>query len=501
MLMSLHPKANLATSIFAGAIAPLALAPSGLWPLALLSVMLFWYSLNQSQSNKHATLVGFAYGLGYFGVGVSWVFVSMVDHGSTHWLLATVLTSFFCGGLALLYALFAGVFFRIKPHHQYPSLLFIGLWLSLDLLRGWILTGFPWLYLGYAGLDTFVAGYAPILGVHGVTLLLLLSSLLVFGMQTKPLVRFVLLTSVWLFGYGLSTISWTQPSQDKPITVTLLQANVKLEEKWLPENLTPTLAYYLSQSYRHLDSDLIIWPETAIATYWDYIAPVLQPLAQLAKQKNTQIISGTVIRDTAQTQAHYYNSLIAFGAEDGQYYKQRLVPFGEYVPLESWLRGTIEFFDLPMSAFKLPQKEQGLLTQSIPIAGNICYEIAYPQLIAAQAADAQIIVTVSNDTWFEHSLAPRQHLQMVQMRALENGKPVARATNSGVSALVDASGVITHIAPLYEQAQVTGQVVLMEGSTPYNAGLNWPVLFISMGLILCGLRRHLIGVFPIRLKT
>lgn len=498
--MSLSQKANLATSIIAGAIAPLALAPMGLWPLALLSVVLFWYSLNQSQSNKQATFVGFAYGLGYFGLGVSWVFVSMVDHGDTHWLLATLLTSLFCGGLALCYAIFAGLFFRIKPYHQYPSLLFIGLWLSLDLLRAWILTGFPWLYLGYAGLGTFVAGYAPILGVHGVTLLLLLSSLLVFGMQSKPLFRVAFITSIWFLGYGLSTISWTKPSQEKPITVTLLQANVKLEEKWLPEHLTPTLSYYLSQSYQHLDSDLIIWPETAIATYWDYIAPALQPLAQLAKEQNTQIISGTVVRDTVHTQSDYYNALIAFGAQDGQYYKQRLVPFGEYVPLESWLRGSIEFFDLPMSAFKLPQQHQGLLTQNIPIAGNICYEIAYPQLVAQQAANAQIIVTVSNDTWFEHSLAPWQHLQMAQMRALENGKPVARATNSGVSALIDASGVITHIAPLYDKAQLTGEVVLKEGSTPYNTGLNWPVLFISMGLVLCGLRRQLISA-PVRLKS
>lgn len=505
MLMNPRPKVNLATSILAGAIAPLALAPSGLWPLALLSVVLFWRCLNQNQSVKQATFVGFAYGLGYFGVGVSWVFVSMETHGGTHWLLALVITFLFCAALALYYALFAGVFLRFKPHHQYPSLLFVGLWISLDLLRGWLFTGFPWLYLGYAGLETFASGYAPILGVHGITLVLLLSSLLVFGVGIKPRLRLVFITGLWFAGYGLSTINWTQPSQAKPITVTLLQANVKLDQKWLPQTLAPTLNYYFKQSYLHLDSDLIIWPETAIATYWDHIAPAFKAIAAQAKQQNIQIISGTVIRETApaqaQTQANYYNSLIAFGAEDGQYQKQRLVPFGEYVPLESWLRGVIAFFDLPMSSFKLPQQEQGLLTQNIPIAGNICYEIAYPQLVAAQAADSEIIVTVSNDTWFEHSLAPWQHLQMAQMRALENGKPVARATNSGVSALIDAAGVITHLAPLYEQASVTGQVVLMAGSTPFNTGLNWPVFLLSIGFILCGLRRNLISVLPIRLKT
>ena len=500
-MLKLPLKANLAASIIAGAMAPLALAPLNLRPLAPLSVVLFWYTLNHSNHTKNAMVNGLAYGLGYFGVGVSWVFVSMVDHGDTHWLLATVLTVLFCFGLALLYGVFAGLFYRLKHHHQYPSLLFIGLWVSLDLLRAWLLTGFPWLYLGYAGLDTFVAGYAPILGVHGITLLLLFSGLLILGVQVKLHLRLALLAGLWLTGYGLSTISWTQPSQKAPLKVTILQADVKLKDKWLPQTLTPTLGYYFKQSYLHMGSDLIVWPETAIATYWDYIAPAFEPLSTLAKEKNTQIISGTVIRETPKAGANYYNGLVAFGAEDGQYYKQRLVPFGEYVPLESWLRGAINFFDLPMSAFKLPLKEQGLLTQNIAIAGNICYEIAYPQLVAQQAAQAQMILTVSNDTWFEHSLAPWQHLQMAQMRALENRKPVVRATNSGVSALIDASGEITHIAPVYQQAQLTGLVTLMEGKTPYNTGLNWPVWLLSLGLILCGLRRNLIGAVPIGLKT
>ena len=148
----------------------------------------------------------------------------------------------------------------------------------------------------------------------------------------------------------------------------------------------------------------------------------------------------------------------------------------------------------------MPLHKQGLLTHTIAIAGNICYEIAYPQLVAQQAAQAQIIVTVSNDTWFEHSLAPWQHLQIAQMRALENGKPVARATNSGVSALINAAGQFIQIAPMYQQAELTGKVTLMEGKTPYNTGLNWPVLFLSLALILCGLRRNLVGSFPIRLK-
>jgi apolipoprotein N-acyltransferase len=500
MLMSQSLRINLGVSLIAGALAPFALAPTNFWPLALVSVALLWYSLNHANTAKQATLSGFVYGLGYFGAGVSWVFVSMVDHSDTHWLLATLLTALFCGGMALFYALFGGIYYRFKPHHQYPTLLFIGLWISLDLLRGWLLTGFPWLYLGYAGLDTPLVGYAPILGVHGVTLILLASALFLFGSPLKPFLRLILVLVIWAGGYGLSTLAWTQPSSTDPIKVSLLQANISLESKWLPETLAPTLSYYLTQSYVHADSDLIVWPETAIATYWDKVAPAFKPLSALAKEQNTQIISGTVMRQSTKSRANYYNGLIAFGAEDGQYHKQRLVPFGEYMPLEDWLRGLIDFFDLPMSAFKLPLQQQGLLTQNLAIAGNICYEIAYPQLVAQQAATAEVILTVSNDTWFERSLAPWQHLQMAQMRAIENGKPVVRSTNSGVSALIDAAGQITHMAPLYERAEITGEVTLMSGQTPYNTGLNWPIFLLSLGLLGCGLRRYFLGFFPIRMK-
>ncbi|MDC9720463.1 MAG: apolipoprotein N-acyltransferase [Gammaproteobacteria bacterium] len=499
--MNFHLTANLALSLAAGALVPLALAPSNLWPCALISIALFWRNLKQSPNLKQAITHGLAYGLGYFGVGVSWVFVSMVNHSDTHWLLALFLSLLFCIGLSLFYAAFAGLFHHFKTLHRFPTLLFAGLWISLDLLRGWLLTGFPWLYIGYGGLGTVLDGYAPIVGVHGISLVVVLSGLLVFGARIKLHFRAAIIVSLWVVGYCLSFISWTHPSPKKPITVTLLQGNVKLEEKWLPRSLAPTLRYYMSQSYLHLESDLIVWPETAIATYWDHVAPALSSLNDAAKMQNTQIISGTVLRKNDHPEAHYYNGLIGFGAEQGQYYKQRLVPFGEYIPLESWLRGTINFFNLPMSAFKLPPHAQGLLTQSLSIAGNICYEIAYPQLVAKQAALAQVILTVSNDTWFEHSLAPWQHLQMAQMRALENGKPVVRATNSGVSALIDATGRITDIAPLYQSAEITGSVTLMTGQTPYNTGLNWPVFLLSMGLMLFGLRVNLSGFFPNRVKT
>jgi len=315
----------------AGALAPLALAPANLLPLAILSVALFWYSLKRAVHTSQAIFIGLAYGLGYFGVGVSWVFVSMVDHSQTHWFVAGLLTFLFCGGLALFYALLAALFHHFKPQHRHPALLFIGLWVCLDLLRAWLLTGFPWLYLGYGGLGSYVAYYAPLLGVHGVTFLVVASGLLLIGPRVNLKLRLVLMAGIWLTGYVLSYVSWTQESPQKPIKVTLLQANVALDKKWLPEQLTPTLNYYLKQTYRHLDSDLVVWPETAVATYWDYIKPAFESLTKTAQEQNTQIITGTVIRDGSHYDADYYNALVSFGAgsasTQGEYKKQRLVPF------------------------------------------------------------------------------------------------------------------------------------------------------------------------------
>jgi apolipoprotein N-acyltransferase len=468
--MSASPKPLLLASLalVGGGIAPLALAPLNWWPLALLSVALFFWCLEQVKTSRQSFVVGFAYGAGYFTTGVSWVYVSMVDHGSTAIPLALVLTAIFCLGLGLFYTLFAWLYQRFLSNlnNWLKIIAFAALWVLLDILRGWLLTGFPWLYLGYGGLSTWLAGYAPVIGQHGITWLLVVTALTVFMAWRRPIYLMAPLV-IWLSGLGLQQIDWTEPAGERQ--VALLQGNIDLQSKWLPEQLGPTLEYYFGQTYAHLDSDVIIWPETAIATYWDNVLQATQALSEIAAQQNTLIISGTVLRDQNDITSDYYNGLVAFGQEQGAYAKQQLVPFGEYVPLQNWLRGLIQFFDLPMSGFRPAPVEQGLLTQqSTAIAGNICYEIAYSGLVAMQAANAQLIVTVSNDTWFGNTWAPWQHLQMAQMRALENGRPVARGTNSGVSALIDHQGNIVVQAPQFEIAELVGQLQLRQGRTPFN---------------------------------
>jgi apolipoprotein N-acyltransferase len=457
----------------AGSVAPLALAPLAWWPAALLSVGLFYWLLRQAAGSRQSLHIGFGYGAGYFVVGVSWVYISMVDHAATPVPLAIAFTVLFCLGLGLFYMLLAWLYQRYLQHlDQYLQLIALAsLWVLLDLLRGWLFTGFPWLYLGYAGLPTWLAGFAPIVGQHGMTWLLVISALSLLTALHQP--RYLLVPLViWIAGLGLQQVNWTQAAGERQ--VTLLQGNVNLQHKWQPEQLRPTLEYYFGRTYAHLESDLIIWPETAVATYWDNVLQATQALSDIAAQQDTVIIAGTVLRDDIDVAADYYNGLVAFGTEQGAYAKQQLVPFGEYVPMQDWLRGVMTLFDLPMSRFRPAPMEQGLLTsQTTAIAGNICYEIAYAGLVAKQATHAQLIVTVSNDTWFGDTWAPWQHLQMAQMRALENGRPVARATNSGISALIDHRGQLIAQAPQFVVAELTDKVQLRHGRTPFSYLAAW----------------------------
>jgi apolipoprotein N-acyltransferase len=208
-------------------------------------------------------------------------------------------------------------------------------------------------------------------------------------------------------------------------------------------------------------------------------------LIRQAAEQQVLIVSGVIWRPVGQGDPIYHNSLVAFGADQGQYHKNRLVPFGEYIPWSSQLRGLIAFFDLPMSDFRLPPTDQGLLTNgTTPLAASICYEIAYPSLIARTAYQGGAILTVSNDSWFDQSAAPWQHLQMARLRALENGRPLIRATNSGVSALIDHHGQIITMAKPFVRTELSGHITLQQGRTPFSYWHNWPILLGSLGLLL-----------------
>jgi len=494
-------------ALISGALITLSLAPFAFWPLAIIATAILFVVLQQ-QSIKRSFWLGWFFGLGLFGTGASWVYVSIHEFGYTSIYLAAFLTFLFCGGLAfccaITWALYAWllkkntVVFNSSPSittamqsvTSQQLILFAAVWVCGEWMRSWLLTGFPWLFIGYSQTESLLAGWAPIVGVYGVSFIICISgaviSHLLFLRQGFHTHR-TLLTAValcWFIAIPLKYVQWTLPAGE-PQQVSMVQANISQHDKWRREYRQPTLTLYknLSEPYWE-SSDLIIWPEAAIPMYYQYANDFLDQMDVLAAKHQSALLTGIPSRDTHSDNS--YNSIITIGNGNGVYHKQNLVPFGEYIPFANLLGNVLAFFELPASTMHAGNTDQAALTiqqwQSKPL---ICYEIVYPGLTAKAAGVSDVLITVSNDSWFGASIGPLQHLQMAQMRALENGRYVLRSTGSGVSTIINPAGQIVARSEQFEQTVLTGEFKLMQQNTPWTRYGYWltPLLCFSPLLI------------------
>ncbi len=486
-------------ALAAGALTTLSLAPFDIWPLALLSAGLLYLGLREL-APKQAAGRGWCYGFGLFASGVSWVYVSIHDFGAAPPPLAGALTLGFVAGLALFFALLGWLWSRSLRPAGVPllaALVFAALWLAIDALRGWILTGFPWLYAGYSQLDGPLAGLAPVGGVWLLTFAIVLSAAMLAELprllaDKRSLIgALMLLVALWGGALGVGQHAWTT-AKAEPITVAAMQGNVAQSIKWDPKKLEMQLLLYRDMTFRSRPVDLIVWPETAVPILKEHAEGYLTMMGRFAQDRRSAMITGVPVRQpNAEGELRYYNGLTTAGDAQGTYLKQKLVPFGEYVPLQDLLRGLIAFFDLPMSDFARGAPEQPLLqAKGYRIAPFICYEVVYPEFAASLAAQSDILLTVSNDAWFGHSIGPLQHLQMAQTRALEAGRWMIRATNNGVTVLIDPQGRITERVPAFEEQVLYGEVTPMQGLTPYLRWRSWPLIAICLVLLGWGVIRR-----------
>lgn len=483
---SLNPRRVLLLAPLAGALVTLSLAPFDLWPAGILSCAVYSYLLCSCRAGQ-ALWRGWLYGLGLFGTGVSWVYVSIHIHGGASVPLAMVLTVVFCAGLALLHALFAWCYVRlVRPLPGGMLAGFAALWVIFEWLRDWLLTGFPWLYLGYAHLDTWIAGWAPVTGVFGLSFITAITgSCLFLAWRSRQLIACttyaVIIITLWGGGAVLKPTQWVARASEEPLTVAIVQPNVPQEHKWDREWYQPILRQLEKATEPLIGTDIVVWPESAVPNFLQRARSFLQPLSASAAAARTTLITGIPYRPEGSRA--YFNSIAALGYGEGVYHKQHLVPFGEYVPMEEHLRGLIEFFDLPMSAFSAgPRHQEPLRAGPWRVAPFICYEIVYSDLVARGARDSDILVTVSNDTWFGRSIGPLQHLQMAQMRGRENGRYVLRATNNGVSAIIDHRGRIVAHTERFVQTTLVGKAEVMLGKTPFGSFGTTPII---AGCFLC----------------
>ncbi|MEK6211939.1 MAG: apolipoprotein N-acyltransferase [Pseudomonadota bacterium] len=476
-------------------------APFHLYPLPILALsglLLLW---ERSRNARSAAAIGFCFGLGMFLAGVSWVYVSLHDFGGMGMLTAAIFTFSFCAYLACYPALIGTILKRLPASRPIRLLLFFpALWALSEWVRGWLFTGFPWLALGYSQAPgSPLAGFAPVLGVFGVSLATAVGAAALASVIARfaewrsqaPQRRMALLvrepgawTIVALLIAGIASggREWTQPLPGEPTSVALLQGNIPQEMKWRPERARATLETYLRLA-QSAEARLILLPETALPMFNVHVPDeYLEMLADQGRRNGGDLLVGVPELDVS---GRYYNSVMSFGSAPTQIYrKHHLVPFGDYFPLRSVLGWIMNLLHIPMSDFSGGEPVQPpMQAAGQKIAVNICYEDVFGEEIIRQLPEATVLANFTNDAWWGKSVASEQHLQIAQMRAIETGRPMLRATNTGVTAIIDTKGRIAASAPEFTTTTVTAEIHGYQGATPYVRLGNWAFLALAALMI------------------
>ncbi|MDO6694415.1 apolipoprotein N-acyltransferase [Aliiglaciecola sp. 3_MG-2023] len=473
-----------------GALLTFSYAPFSLWFLTPILLTGLFYRLLLSKSGFKT---GFAFGLGWFGAGISWVHVSIADFGGLPLVGSVGLMILLCSFLALYPGLFCFVLKRYCQPRFWP-LLAPFIWFLCEFVRSWLFTGFPWLSIGYSQLSGPLSGWMPVLGETGVSVLLIaICSSIALSIKQKTVIPSVALTGVVLIsGWALNAVEWVS-AKTNSFSIAMVQGNIKQEMRWAPEEEVPTMTKYLKLTKEHWHNELIIWPEAAIPRLESTAESFLHDLDTQAANNDSSLITGIVNYNYDSRQA--FNNLITLGKKSpsdtsGQYHylhanrydKHHLLPFGEFIPFESWLRELAPIFDLPMSSFTRGDYLQpNLIANGINLAPAICFEIAFPRQIAANLTpETDFIITVSNDAWFGRSHGPDQHLEIAQVRAKEFGLPVLRATNNGITAFIGYDGEVISRLPQFQAGVLSAEIASTSGSTPYRRWGDLPLWILSL---------------------
>jgi apolipoprotein N-acyltransferase len=472
---------NLIAFVLGGA-SVAAFAPLGLYPLLLATFAWLIHAWHDAPPRR-CFILGFWFGLGLFGAGVSWIYVSLHDIGGMLAPLAALATFLVCALLALFPAAAGWLQARIPaPAALRACLLIPAAWVLFEWLRSWIFSGFPWLSLGYATVGWPLQGYAPLGGVFALSLVTLaLAGMLWRAATRRPRTIYWLGALVAVIGAGqaLRHVSWSEP-QGAPLSVALLQGNIEQSLKFDPQRYARTLETY-ARLAEETPARLIVFPETAIPRFLDSVDPAyLQRLAAIARRNQGDLLLGV---PTRRGPDEFYNSVISLGSSPIQiYHKVHLVPFGEFAP--PGLAWTLRLVNIPMADFSRGStRQRPLAVAGQRVAINICYEDAFGEEIARQLPEATLLVNVSNVAWFGDSLAPAQHLQIGQLRAIETARMHLTATNTGITAAIDAAGRVNARLPQFTEGRLEITAQGYAGATPYVRWRDWPVILFCLGVL------------------
>ena len=473
----------------AGVVLAAAFAPVGVAALAVLCPA-FLFLLWDRAAPRAAAWRGFLFTGGTFLAGTYWLYNSIHLVGQAPLWIALFLM---LGLVAIMGSYTALLGYAVARWGvasgplRWLVLLPAG-WVAVEWFRGWFLSGFPWLALGYSQLETPLRGFAPVAGVYGTSFAVALLAgavvTLLLGRRAARLAAIGVVVVVLVAGAALTRVEWTAPRGTR-VSVALVQGAVPQSMKWEPGQRERTLDLYAGLTAPHLGADIVIWPEAALPALERDIRPFLDGLHAAARARGSDVILGQLRRDP-DTGA-YYNAMLALGASEQWYDKRRLVPFGEFFPVPAPVREWLRLMNLPYSDFAAgPDDQPPLAAAGEALAPTICYEDAYASEQLHIARQSTLLVNVSNDAWFGDSTAPHQHLDISRMRALETGRPMLRATNDGVTALIAHDGTLLGALPQFEADVLTGSVEPRVGLTPYVRLGNGPVLALVLACLALG---------------
>jgi len=469
-----------------GALATLGFAPYGQWYLSLLALALLLALAGRTTPWRAAGL-GWLFGFAHFASGIYWVYISTHVYGGAPAWLAVLLLIALASYLGLFPAAVAGLAARLGLLRSPAGWVGVpALWVLLELIRGWFYSGFPWLSLGELALDTPVSRLAPLVGVPGLSAVFMVAAYALYRLGVEHDARARAIAAAILVAPVLTLLlpppsSWTQPA-GAPQAVALVQSNIRQDEKWRPEMRYEALVRHWRLTQQAWPAELVIWPEVALTQpYHQLKDSYLADLQRQAESRDATLLLGILVFEGDR----HFNSVITVGASTGRYDKRHLVPFGEYFPIPAFLRPIMDVLETPYSDFDFGADDQPLLQlNGYRIEASICFEDVFGSEIGTRARDAAYLVNVTNDAWFADSSAPHQHLAFSRLRAMETGRWMLRAANTGITALITPDGAIAQRTRQFEQAVLRGEVEPRTGVTPYQRWGNVPMWLGSTILLL-----------------
>lgn len=483
-----RPRVSRAIAAILGACTTLAFEPVGWWlavPLLILPLLHISSTVSPRDAGGHF----FWYGLGLFLTGTYWIHISVSGFGGAPWWVAMVLMV----GLALIMSawLWLAGWLIARLSHGEPWLFLAvapAAWVLIEWLRGWVLTGFPWLALGYSQIDTWLAGWAPVSGVYGVSFAVVLSAAAILvAFASRGVSRWIaigIFALPWIAGAILGAVEWTEMRGGR-IQATLIQGGISQDLKWQPRQRQPTLDYYRAATRDVPDSAIVVWPEVAVPALIDQVESYVDVLQAYSRAYDQTIVLGVLERSVDTDEVSIYNSVLSLDGQSRQFYRKRhLVPYGEYFPVPGFVREWMRSMNLPYNDLSKGEVRQPLLRtrDGIELAAAICYEDAYSGEMRYAFPEAGIIINVSNDAWFGDSIAAHQHLQIARMRSLEFGRPTLRATNTGISAFIGHKGEILKKGPQHVPVSLTASIQPRKSATPYAMQGNGPIIVLCLAI-------------------